>query len=129
MPEKRPQFQVLTTREKVRRLDALRIVMGVSRAKVIDQLLDLALATLESSYADRLSRLRELGAPARLAELPSAAAAKRARGAGIGQGWRELVDSFAERNSRKTYGETLEELEGLAGVKTIEPAPISTTTI
>jgi len=96
MPKEMAQFQVITEPERLYRLDALRVVLGVSRAKVVNMAMDRGLSKLEREHEERLNRLHDLGA-------------------GMNGGWVTIVKEYAERNRRKTYGETLEELEGAAG--------------
>lgn len=104
MPRKEEtgQFQVRTDIATIHRLDALRIVMHVSRASVINRALQAGLPALELEHHARLRRLYDLGQT-------------------VGVGWRQLVESYAERNARRTYGETLEELERAAGITVPEP--------
>lgn len=59
------QFMALVDEHQLDRIDALRIVMGVSRAEVLRQAIDDAsgpLPILEQRYAPRLLRLRRLAA-------------------------------------------------------------------
>jgi hypothetical protein len=119
--EERAQFQVITTKERVARLDALRVVMRVSRARVVERAMDAGLPALELEHWPRLQRLYALGnmAPPYTesdAGAPDCVAAMLKLGL-TGQGWRALVAAYAERNGRKTYGETLEELERAAGIE------------
>ncbi len=109
--EERAQFQVITTKERVARLDALRVVMRVSRARVVERAMDAGLPALELAHWARLQRLYALGAKV-------APSQKDASHFGLtGDGWRHVVATYAERNGRKTYGETLEELERAAGIE------------
>ena len=92
MPKEMAEFQVRTEADRLHRLDALRIVMGSSRARVVNALIDKALKLLEKEHSAELDRLHALGA-------------------GRPGGWVSIVKAYADRNQRKTYGETLEELE------------------
>ena len=92
------QFMALVEPETLDRLDALRIVMGISRARVAEQALKTGgLNRLEKEQRERLDRL-------------AAVAARR------GQGLPQFVRAYAREHSRNTYGTTLEELEHLAGI-------------
>lgn len=94
MPKEMAEFQVRTEAERLNRLDALRIVMQTSRARVVNALIDKALKQLEREYSEELTRLHALGA-------------------GRPGGWVSIVQEYRDRNQRKTYGETLSELEQL----------------
>lgn len=79
--------------ETLRRLDALRIVMGRSRARVAEQaLLGGGLDALEADNAERLDRLHYVASQA-------------------GMNWSDYVKLYAEINARVTYGPSLEALE------------------
>jgi hypothetical protein len=87
------QFMALVEPGTLRRLDALRIVMGRSRARVAEQtMLGGGLDALETTYAERLERL--------------AVVAQRA-----GMSLADYVQLYAEINARVTYGPSLEALE------------------
>jgi hypothetical protein len=87
------QFMALVEPGTLRRLDALRIVMGRSRARVAEQaLLSGGLDMLEFSNQERLQRLRDVAARA-------------------GMYWEDYVQLYAEINARVTYGPSLEALE------------------
>jgi hypothetical protein len=129
MPRKEEtgQFQVRTDIATIHRLDALRIVMHVSRASVINRALLAGLPALELEHHARLRRLYDLGQktpPEWGAELLDDQSNQRRQMLALGitgEGWRALVESYAERNARRTYGETLEELERAAGITVPEP--------
>lgn len=123
MPPKdeRAQFQVITTKERVARLDALRVVMRCSRARVVERAMDAGLPALELENWARLQRLYALGTTVPPWEPRDAQMAAFKLGL-TGQGWRAVVAAYAERNARKTYGETLEELERAAGIEVLSDA-------
>ncbi len=90
------QFAVLAEAKTVRRLDALRIVMGVSRTRVGNEAWERGgIRALEREHAERLVRLATLAEKA-------------------GLSLDDYVQRYAQLNHRKTYGPTLEELEHLA---------------
>jgi hypothetical protein len=92
------QFMGMVEADTLHRMDALRIVMGRSRARVNEEaLLGGGLRGLERQQQARLGRLLEV--------------AKR-----NGQSVQEFVKAYAAANSRKTYGPTLEELEREVGI-------------
>lgn len=98
------QFMALVEVSTMDRLDALRLVMGVSRARVAEQaMVGGGLNRLERTHTERLERLYRL-----------AGAQQRT--------WQELVREYAKRNARVTYGQTLEELEQGAGITAPSPA-------
>jgi hypothetical protein len=116
MPGKTSQFQVITDVATRRKLDALRIVMGTSRADVINEMIKIAWRSLSQTHRAELERLYALG---RMEEM-----ADQAWALGIGRGWEAIVDMYAERNGRKKYGETLAELEAAAGITLPENVPV-----
>lgn len=126
MPPKdeRAQFQVITTKERVARLDALRVVMRCSRARVVERAMDAGLPALELEHWARLQRLYKLGTTEVPDEDQSAQWTAMVDLGLLGTGWRSVVAAYAERNARKTYGETLEELERAAGIEVTEPVGI-----
>jgi hypothetical protein len=90
--EKR-QFMALVEPDTLARLDALRIVMGISRARVSEKaMLGAGLEQLEAQYDERMQRLVDLAAKRRMTLA-------------------ELTERYATLYARKTYGPTLEELE------------------
>lgn len=92
------QFMALVEPDTLSRLDALRIVMGISRARVAEHAMThKGLRGLELEYTERLARLQEL---ARRQDVT----------------WQDYVRDYAAANSRKTYGATLEDLEHQAGI-------------
>jgi hypothetical protein len=115
--EERAQFQVITTKERVARLDALRVVMRVSRARVVERAMDAGLPALELEHWARLQRLYALGNVVPQVGARQNGKTELLRLGLTGEGWRALVAAYAERNGRKTYGETLEELERAAGIE------------
>lgn len=126
MPPKdeRAQFQVITTKERVARLDALRVVMRCSRARVVERAMDAGLPTLELENWARLQRLYALGNIGPEFSMSGDRRTEMRRLGLNGNGWRAVVAAYAERNARKTYGETLEELERAAGIEVADPAGI-----
>lgn len=92
------QFVMNADPDTLARLDALRIVLGESRARAGERAwLEGGLKGLEKQLHPRLARLYALAAER---ELP----------------WQEYVTEYAATNSRKTYGPTLEDLEQEAGL-------------
>lgn len=92
------QFVMNADPDTLARLDALRIVLGESRARAGEKgWLEGGLKGLERQMHPRLARLYAV-AEAR------------------GLTWQEFVAEYAAANSRKTYGPTLEDLEQEAGL-------------
>lgn len=81
------------------RLDALRIVLGESRARAGERAwLEGGLKGLERQLHPRLARLHKVATEYGW------------------DSWQEYVAHYARENSRKTYGPTLEDLEQEAGL-------------
>ncbi len=98
MAKETAQFQVLTEQSTVDRLDALRIVLGVTRANVVNGALEgPGLGGLEMRNLGRLVRLQEV---ARRQDKP----------------WELLVREYAAQWARKS-GPTLEDLERGVGIE------------
>lgn len=105
---KKVQFMVLVDEETRDRMDALRVVLRESRARVGEDLLLEGLQIAELRHVARLERLHRVAEKARRRK---------------GYGWRDFVREFATRYARQ-YGPTLEELESdpKQGLTEVSPA-------
>ncbi len=98
MAKETAQFQVLTDQSVVDRLDALRIVLEVTRANVVNAALEgPGLGGLELRNLGRLVRLQEVARRRDMA-------------------WEKLVREYAATWARK-HGPTLEDLEREVGIE------------
>lgn len=99
---RKPQAMVMLQQIIMDRTDALRVVTGRSRAEVIRQLIEKALPLMENEQRERLRRLYDVAKASDVS-------------------WEQLVQDYADRNQRNTYGERLEDLEQAAGIAPSTP--------